>query len=175
MPTLASQPARPVYFACSSSSGGGGGARWSSPTHYQVGRSIVGRRRARAQRAHRSFDGRSRARRARLAAMRGSVALRVRDHVARSRSRSPPFASRLARLDRRHLAAGAVLRYTFISLRKAPLRLVRTFEAGDSQPDGAPLGGTLHPSSLRTKSGDRRDETNKRRCGGGGRVAAAVV
>ena len=58
--------------------------------HYQVGRSI-GRRRARAQRAHHSFDGPSRARRARLAAMRGSEAIRVRDHVARSRS--PPFAS----------------------------------------------------------------------------------
>ena len=89
MPALASQPARPVCFVCSSSSGGGGGAR-CVVAHYQVGRSI-GRRRARAQRAHHSFDGRSRARRARLAAMRGSVALRVRDHVARSRS--PPFAS----------------------------------------------------------------------------------
>ena len=42
-------------------------------------------------RAHHSFDGRSRARRARLAAMREGVTLRFRDHVARSRSL--PFAS----------------------------------------------------------------------------------
>ena len=89
MPALASQPARPVCVCVFFEQR----RRRRSPlvvAHYQVGRSI-GRRRARAQRAHCSFDGRSRARRARLAAMRGSVALRVRDHAARSRS--PPFAS----------------------------------------------------------------------------------
>ena len=56
--------------------------------HYQAGGSI-GRRRACAQRAHHSFDGQSRARRARLATMRGSVALRVRDHVTLACHRSP--------------------------------------------------------------------------------------
>ena len=90
MPALASQPARPVYVCVFFEQR----RRRRSPllvvAHYQVGRSI-GRRRARAQRAHHSFDGPSRARRARLAAMRGSEALRVRDHVARSRS--PPFTS----------------------------------------------------------------------------------
>ena len=72
-----------------------------------------------------------------------------------------------------------MLRYTFLSLHKPPLRLVRISEAGDSgtaSQDGAPLGVyTLHPPSLRTKSGDRRDETKKRRRGGGGRAAAAVI
>ena len=89
MPALASRPARPVRFCVFLEQR----RRRKRPlvvAHDQVDRSI-GRRRARAQRAHHSFDGRSRARRARLAAMRGSVALRVRDHVARSRS--PPFAS----------------------------------------------------------------------------------
>ena len=110
--------------------------------HYQVGRSI-GRRRARAQRAHHSFDGRSRC------ASRATRGDERKCGSSRSRPRRSQSlaAVRLARLDRRHLAAGAVLRYTFISLRKPPLRLVRTSEAGDSQPDGAPLGGTLHPPS----------------------------
>ena len=69
MPALASQPARPVCVCVFFEQR----RRRRSPllvvAHYQVGRSI-GRRRARAQRAHHSFDGRSRARRARLAAMR---------------------------------------------------------------------------------------------------------
>ena len=163
MPVLASQPARFVCVCVFFEQR----RRRRSPllvvAHYQVGRSI-GRRQARAQRAHHSFDGRSRACRARLAAMRGSVALRVRDHAARR--------VRLARLDRRHLAAGAVSRYTFLSLRKPPLplRLENIHEAGvrRNQPGRRTTRCSHTPSSIvRTKSGDRRDETNKRRPGGG--------
>ena len=155
------QPARPCLVSC-----GGDRKRRSR----LVVLALPGRSshrpspRARPPRASHSFDGSSPFMpRATLAAMRGNGSWR-----SRPRRRSQSLAAvRLARLDRRHLAAGAVLRYTFISLRKPPLRLVRTTEAGDSQPDGAPLGGTLHPPSLRTKSGDRRDETKKRRPGGG--------
>ena len=139
MPALASQPARPVCFVCSSGfeSGGGGGARWSS--HYQVGRS-TGRRRVRAHaRTIHSACGAVCAPRTTRGDARECGSLRSRPR----RSQSLAAAVRLARLDRRHLAAGAVLRYTIISLHKPPLRLVRTHEAGDSQPDGAPLG-TLH-------------------------------
>ena len=99
MPALTSQPARPVRFCVFFEQRRKRRSPLLVVAHYQVGscRSI-GRRRARAQRAHHSFDGRSRARRARLAAMRGSVALRVRDHVARRRSprsaRSPSSRSR---------------------------------------------------------------------------------
>ena len=52
MPALASQPARPVCFVCSSSSGGGGGARWSSPTTRSVGRSAVAERAPNARIIH---------------------------------------------------------------------------------------------------------------------------
>ena len=52
MPALASQPARPVCFVCSSSSEGGGGARWSSPTTRSVGRSAVAERAPNARIAH---------------------------------------------------------------------------------------------------------------------------
>ena len=144
MPALASQPARPVCFVCSSSSGGGGGARWSSPTTRSVGRSAVAERAPNARITHHSFGGRSRARRARLAAIRGSLVLRVRGHVVRIRA--PLFAS-LDSIAVISQQVGAVLRYMFLSLRRPPLRLIRTSEAGDSQPDGAPLGGhTLHPA-----------------------------
>ena len=52
MPALASQPARPVCFVCSSSSGGGGGARLSSPTTRSVGRSAVAERAPNARITH---------------------------------------------------------------------------------------------------------------------------
>ena len=88
------QPVCPVCFVCSSSSGGG--ARWSP--HYQVARS-TGAARRRAPRVHTCV---SFARRAGPIAPRATCGLRrcagvrlfvlrVRDHVARSRS--PPFAS----------------------------------------------------------------------------------
>ena len=59
------------------------------PATRSAGRPAVAARAS--TRAYHLLDGRSRSRRARLVAMRGSVALRVRDHIARSRS--PPFAS----------------------------------------------------------------------------------
>ena len=52
MPALASQPARPVCFVCSSSSGGDGGARLSSPTTRSVGRSAVAERAPNARITH---------------------------------------------------------------------------------------------------------------------------
>ena len=164
MPALASQPARPVCVCVFFEQR----RRRRSPllvvAHYQVGRSI-GRRRARAQRAHHSFDGRSRACRARLAAMRGSVALRVRDHAARR--------VRLARLGRRHLAAVPCQDTRFFPFASRHFHFaLRTSEAGvkRNQPGRRTTRCSHTPSSIvRTKSGDRRDETKKRRPGGGGR------
>jgi hypothetical protein len=163
MPALASQPARPVCVCVFFEQR----RRRRSPllvvAHYQVGRSI-GRRRARAQRAHHSFDGRSRACRARLAAMRGSVALRVRDHAARR--------VRLARLGRRHLAAVPCQDTRFFPFASRHFHFaLRTSEAGvkRNQPGRRTTRCSHTPSSIvRTKSGDRRDKTKKRRPGGGG-------
>ena len=170
-------PARPprVFCVYSSSSGGGrGGARWSSPTTRSVGRSAVAERQARAERAPNARITRSLIRRAELCASRAARG----DARKRGSSRSRPRRSqslaavRLARLDRRHLAAGTMLRCTFISLRKPPLRLVALYEhprQETASQDGAPFSvHTIHPPSLRTKPGDRRDETMKRRGGGGG-------
>ena len=110
--------------------------------HYQVGRSI-GRRRARAQRAHHSFDGRGRACRARLAAMRGSVALRVRDHAARR--------VRLARLGRRHLAAVPCQDTRFFPFASRHFHFaLRTSEAGvkRNQPGRRTTRSSHTPSSI---------------------------
>ena len=102
--------------------------------------------------------------RARLAAMRGSVALRVRDHVARRRSprstRSPSSRSRcLVKIHVFFPSQAATSTSPWEHPKQGP---------GATSQDGAPLGvRTIHPPS-RTKSSDRRDETKKRRPGGGG-------
>ena len=124
--SLPSPPA-PCVFVCSSSSGGGGGARcWSSPTTRSVGRSAVAERAPNARIIH-STGG----------------AVRVA-HDSRRCAEVWLFAFettslaavRLAWLDRRHLAAGAVSRYTFLSLRKPPLplRLENIRGRGQAQP-----------------------------------------
>ena len=127
--------------------------------HYQVGRSI-GRRRARAQRAHHSFDGRSRACRARLAAMRGSVALRVRDHAARR--------VRLARLGRRHLAAAVPCQDTrFFPFASRHFHFaLRTSEAGvkRNQPGRRTTRCSHTPSSIvRSYARNRVTDVTRRR------------
>ena len=69
------------------------------------------------------------------------------------RSQSLAAAVRLARLDRRHLAArSAVSRYTFLSLRVAPLRLDHIRGRGQAQP-GRRLGQQLSIRLVRLKSG----------------------
>ena len=126
--------------------------------HYQIGRSI-GRRRARAQRAHHSFDGPSRARRARLAAMRGSVALRVRDHAARR--------VRLARLGRRHLAAVPCQDTRFFPFASRHFHFaLRTSEAGvkRNQPGRRTTRCSHTPSSIvRSYARNRVTDVTRRR------------
>ena len=167
MPALASQPARPVCFVCSSSSGGGGGARWSSPTTRSVGRSAVAERAPNARithstgRAVRVARDSRRCAEVRLAFETTSLA------VARRRSprstRSPSSRSRCRVKIHVYFPSQAAT---------SPCKNIR----GRGQPARRRTTRRHTPSpSLRTKSGDRRDETKKRRCGGGGRAAAAVV
>ena len=171
MPALASQPARPVCFVCSSSSGGGGGARLSSPTtRWSVGRSAVAERAPNARITHSTGRAVRVARDSRRCAEVWLFAFETTSlAVARRRSprstRSPSSRSRCrVKIHVYFPSQAATSPCKNIRGKGQPTRTARTTRCSHT------------PSSIvRTKSGDRRDETKKRRCGGGGRAAAAVV
>ena len=168
MPALASQPARPVCFVCSSSSGGGGGARWSSPTTRSVGRSAVAERAPNARIAHSTGGAVRVARDSRRCAEVWLFASETTSlAVARRRSprstRSPSSRSRCrVKIHVYFPSQGAT----------SPCKNIR----GRGQPARRRTTRRHTPSSaLRTKeSGDRRDETKKRRFGRAAAAAAVV-
>ena len=142
-------PARPPRVFC----GSGGGARLSS--HYQAGRS-TGRRRARVH-ACVAFARWAEpiTPRATCGGARECVSSCSRPRRAQSLS-----AVRLARLDRRHLAAGAVSRYTFISLCKAPFRLENSrVLCRDVDEGSVPV---FRPGSASSVSSAAREECRRR-------------
>ena len=159
MPVLASQPARPVCFVCSSSSGGGIGARWSSPTTRSVGRPAITERAPNARIIIHSAGGAVRlARDSRRCAEVWLFASRSRP--CRSQSLA---AVRLARLDRRHLAAGAVSRCTFLSLRMPPFRLENIRGRGQAQPASTARHSVFAHSTMHARK--RVTDVTRRRKG----------
>ena len=158
-----------MCFVCSSSSGGGGGARWSSPTARSVGRSAVAERAPNARITHSTGGAVRVARDSRRCAKVWLFAFETTSlAVARRRSprstRSPSSRSRCrVKMHVSSPSQAATSPCKKIRGRGQPARR-RTYRWSNT-PSFSP--------SLRTKSGDRRDETKKRCCGGGGRAAAA--